>query len=90
MMQMKLTNNAAPHEPRRPRRGFRGGQLLGILPTAHAPTFFMAFQEVGTGFEVTFLSLNGDTEMWVKPALLPEQWAKWDELYEKVCKELSL
>ena len=77
-------------EPRKTRRGFRGGQLLGIVPIDHTPKFLAAFQEVGTGFDITFLSINGEAEMWAKPALTAEQWTKWDALYEKLCKELEL
>lgn len=77
-------------EPRGSRRGSRGGQLLGVVPIEHSPKFLAAFHDVATGFDTTFLSLNGEVEMWVKSALLPEQWEKWNEHYETLCKELML
>jgi hypothetical protein len=77
-------------EARRPRRGFRGGQLLGIIPIDHAPAFLAALHDVATDLDVTFLSMGSEAEIWAKPALSPEQWSRWDEQYEKLCKELGL
>lgn len=69
---------------------FPKGHLIGKFPLEFVNEFLTAFRELHPYKEIALLSSGDEVEFWTMTPMSLQQFEAWDQVYEKLCKELKL